>query len=75
VILACSLFSPMFEFPDMSATREAAREAMKALFDPLLLDEKPAREPAALDRRALLRGRLTTGEAAPSKSASSEAAL
>ncbi|MBL1256869.1 [NiFe]-hydrogenase assembly chaperone HybE [Methylocystis sp. Sn-Cys] len=62
-ILACSLFSPMFEFSDMSAAREAAREAMKALFDPELLDQKPAPKPAGLDRRALLRGRLATEEA------------
>ena len=63
-ILACSLFSPMFEFSDMSAAREAAREAMKALFDPELLEEKPAQKAPALDRRALLRGRLTADEAA-----------
>ncbi|BDV33575.1 [NiFe]-hydrogenase assembly chaperone HybE [Methylocystis iwaonis] len=63
-ILACSLFSPMFEFSDMSSAREAAGEAMKALFDPGLLEEKPAQKPARLDRRALLRGRLSGQEAA-----------
>lgn len=63
-ILACSLFSPMFEFSDMSSAREAAGEAMKALFDPGLLEEKPAQKPAGLDRRALLRGRLSAEEAA-----------
>jgi [NiFe] hydrogenase assembly HybE family chaperone len=63
-ILACSLFSPMFVFSDMPMAREAAREAMKALFDPELLDEKRAQKPSALDRRALLRGRLAPAEAA-----------
>ncbi len=64
-ILACSLFSPMFECSEMSAAREAAREAMKALFDPGLLDEQPAQKTPALDRRAVLRGRLAADEAAP----------
>ena len=44
----CSLFSPMFEFADMAAAVETAREALKALFAP------PQR--AAVDRRAFLRG-------------------
>ncbi|QGM96807.1 [NiFe]-hydrogenase assembly chaperone HybE [Methylocystis parvus] len=57
-ILACSLFSPMFDFPDMDAARETARQAIEALFDRDLLERAATRRAAALDRRALLRGRL-----------------
>jgi [NiFe] hydrogenase assembly HybE family chaperone len=65
-MLSCSLFSPMSEFSDMGTARVAAGEAMRALFDPELLSEaeKPAPEPAALDRRALLRGRLAADQGA-----------
>jgi [NiFe] hydrogenase assembly HybE family chaperone len=57
----CSLFSPMFEFAEMAAAVETAREALKALLTP------PAAAPApALDRRAFLRGaRPRADEARP----------
>ncbi|MFO1147549.1 MAG: [NiFe]-hydrogenase assembly chaperone HybE [Alsobacter sp.] len=51
-----SLFSPMDEF-DPETARLAAGAAIAVLFDPELLTP-PAPAPKALDRRALLRGRL-----------------
>ncbi len=56
---SCSLFSPMDPFADMGNAIVAAREAMQALFDAELL--RPREAPAALDRRAFLRGRLKVG--------------
>jgi [NiFe] hydrogenase assembly HybE family chaperone len=56
---SCSLFSPMDLFADVGDAIVAAREAMQALFDAELL--RPREAPAALDRRAFLRGRLKTG--------------
>jgi [NiFe] hydrogenase assembly HybE family chaperone len=63
-VLSCSLFSPMFDFAGMAEAEAAAREAMRALFDPALLDTPPtagASRPG-VDRRALFLG---AGEARP----------
>lgn len=56
----CALFSPMDEF-DAETAAAAAEAAMTALFDPALLLPPPA--PRNLDRRALLRGRLSSEKA------------
>lgn len=58
---SCSLFSPMFDFPDMTAARQVAEEAIAALFNPLLFNEESATKANEVDRRALLRGRLGVG--------------
>jgi [NiFe] hydrogenase assembly HybE family chaperone len=56
-ILSCSLFSPMFVFPDMTTAQMAAREAMAALFDPDFLAAEAAAAPSrGVDRRTLLFG-------------------
>ncbi len=56
-ILSCSLFSPMFDFPDMTTAQMTAREAMASLFDPdFLASHAPAAPSAGVDRRALLFG-------------------
>ncbi len=55
-ILSCSLFSPMFDFADMTAAREVAREAMAALFNPALLDDSARKTASEMNRRALFRG-------------------
>lgn len=62
-ILSCSLFSPMFEFTDMASACETARAAIGALFDQAFFDAPPARTAPTLDRRALLRGRLSEAPA------------
>jgi hypothetical protein len=63
---SCSLFSPMFDFADMNVARRTAAEALKALLEPTTLadPEATAMPPAALDRRAFLRGRLSVEETA-----------
>lgn len=63
-ILSCSLFSPMFDFADMTAARDVAREAMAALFNPALLDEGARKTASEMDRRALLRGAFAAREEA-----------
>jgi [NiFe] hydrogenase assembly HybE family chaperone len=50
VYAQCSLFSPMFQFADQPAAREAAHAALQALLT------SPA--PATISRRDLLRGKL-----------------
>jgi [NiFe] hydrogenase assembly HybE family chaperone len=57
---ACSLFSPMFDFPDTATARQVAAETLALLFT------APAPPEAApgLDRRALLRGKLSLAEEA-----------
>jgi hypothetical protein len=57
-LLSCSLFSPMFDFADMATARQAADEAMSALFNPALLQPPQPDKRARMDRRALLRGDL-----------------
>jgi [NiFe] hydrogenase assembly HybE family chaperone len=58
---ACSLFSPMLNFPDMDAARQVATETIALLF------AAPApRETPGLDRRALLRGKFSRPEEARS---------
>ena len=52
---SCSLFSPVFEFVSMEAALETAEEAVRAFFDPAVL-EPPPPPPAAVNRRDLLRG-------------------
>lgn len=49
----CSLFSPPAEFPDQGSARAVALKIMAALFRPEAVPEPP---PAALSRRAFLRG-------------------
>lgn len=59
-LAACSLFSPMSEFADHEAAREAARAALDALFDPHLHEawpEKSAARSGGIDRRVLFGGR------------------
>lgn len=58
VILSCSLFSPMFDFPDAETANEAAGHAIDALFDPGFFAPDPHPRAPALDRRAFMRGRL-----------------
>jgi [NiFe] hydrogenase assembly HybE family chaperone len=55
-LLCCSIFSPMFDFPDMATADATAQEAMAALFDPALLDNAAPATARRLDRRALLLG-------------------
>ncbi len=59
-LLFCSLFSPMFDFPDMATACMAAREAMAALFDPHPPAEPP-KPSRGFDRRALLFGQREAG--------------
>ncbi len=63
---SCSLFSPMHDFADMEVARRTAAEALKALFEPTTVadSQATAKPPAALDRRAFLRGRLSVEETA-----------
>ena len=56
----CSLFSPMFEFAEMEAAVETAREALQALLSPP--DPPPAKSRPKLDRRAFLRVALPRSE-------------
>jgi [NiFe] hydrogenase assembly HybE family chaperone len=61
--LACSLFSPMFEFADHEAARQTAEACLTALFDPAASAtpaEAPHDEvaaPAPVSKRDFLRGR------------------
>jgi [NiFe] hydrogenase assembly HybE family chaperone len=59
--LACSLFSPVFEFADQTAARQTADACLLALFEPeaALAQASPAVQAAPVDRgrRAFLRGR------------------
>jgi [NiFe] hydrogenase assembly HybE family chaperone len=57
-LASCSLFSPLFEFPDQETARAVAQEALDAAFDAGLNAAKPAPH-APLDRRAFLRGART----------------
>jgi [NiFe] hydrogenase assembly HybE family chaperone len=65
-ILNCSLFSPMFEFEEQEAVREAAIAAMGALLDaeeaaePAPSPPPPPSPPAEVSRRHLLRGSFGT---------------
>jgi [NiFe] hydrogenase assembly HybE family chaperone len=68
--LACSLFSPMFEFADHEAARQTAEACLTALFDTAasaapadaLQDEGAA--PAPVSKRDFLRGRWHSPTAA-----------
>jgi len=66
--LACSLFSPMFEFDDMAAACDTAAAALQALFDPAHRGAGPAVEAAtpaeapALSKRAFLFGARQEGD-------------
>lgn len=70
-LASCSLFSPMSEFADHEAAREAARAALDALFDPHLHEarrEESSARSGGVDRRALFGGRRRqepSGEVAP----------
>ena len=62
-IASSSLFSPMFEFADMNAARDAAEAALAALMLPVdgaeaarRIDQPPV---SSIDRRNFLRGVLT----------------
>ncbi|MGP0058644.1 MAG: [NiFe]-hydrogenase assembly chaperone HybE [Beijerinckiaceae bacterium] len=61
-----ALFSPMHDFADMDVARQTAVEALKALFESTTVadPQATAKPPAALDRRAFLRGRLSVEETA-----------
>lgn len=64
-LASCSLFSPMSEFVDHAAARDAALAALAALFDPQLLDEpkdKRSTPNTGLDRRTLFGGRRRPDE-------------
>lgn len=71
LLASCSLFSPMCEFADHEAAREAAQAALDALFDPHLYEARPEKSCARrgeVDRRALFGGRRRqepSGEVAP----------
>jgi [NiFe] hydrogenase assembly HybE family chaperone len=54
-LASCSLFSPLFEFPDQETARAVAQEALDAAFDAGLNAAKPAPH-TPLNRRAFLRG-------------------
>jgi len=68
-IESCSLYSPMFGFPDQPAAETAAAAALAAVLDPQfdaaaataepVAPEPPVSPPAPLDRRRFLRGELT----------------
>lgn len=65
-LASCSLFSPMSEFADQDAAREAARAALDFLFNAPEAAPAPPRE--GLDRRAFFgrrRGRAQSDEARP----------
>ena len=59
--LSCSLFSPMFEFPDHGTARQTAEACLAALFDaapaatPAVVADREA--PRAVSKRDFLRGR------------------
>jgi len=69
VIESCSLYSPMFGFPDQQAAETAAAAALAAVLDPQfdavaataepVAPAPPASPPTPLDRRRFLRGELT----------------
>ncbi|HSC64174.1 MAG TPA: [NiFe]-hydrogenase assembly chaperone HybE [Caldimonas sp.] len=75
--LACSLFSPMFEFVDHAAARATAEAALDALFDPRTRepDAAPGRSLSAaaavpspappISKRDFLFGPTTRGRGAP----------
>jgi [NiFe] hydrogenase assembly HybE family chaperone len=59
---ACSLFSPVLEFPDQDSARATARVALEGLFDPAVLGEAPRsavdaqEQKQTMSRREFLRG-------------------
>ncbi len=55
-LASCSLFSPLFEFPNQETACATAQAALEAVFDDNLHAAETERRPA-LDRRAFLRGR------------------
>lgn len=55
-LASCSLFSPLFDFPDQETVSATAQAAIDAVFDPGLHTTEATERPA-LDRRAFLRGR------------------
>ena len=60
-LASCSLFSPLFDFPDQETACATAQAALDALFDPGLHAAETGSRPA-LDRRAFLgRRRLQQG--------------
>lgn len=59
--LACSLFSPMFEFADHDTARQTAAACLHALFDD---GGEAKRPPAPVSKRDFLRGRWQTDGAA-----------
>jgi [NiFe] hydrogenase assembly HybE family chaperone len=64
-LASCSIFSPMSDFVDHEAAREAAQAALAALFDPHLHEApSPRAERGAMDRRALFGGRRRASEEA-----------
>jgi [NiFe] hydrogenase assembly HybE family chaperone len=70
--LACSLFSPMFEFGDHASARQTAEACLLALFDPeAAAAQAAAAQPAAVpvSKRDFLRGRWhdPAATAAPGK--------
>jgi [NiFe] hydrogenase assembly HybE family chaperone len=69
-LASCSLFSPMSEFANHDAAREAAQAALNALLDPCLNEGPCQRASTAvngIDRRALFGGRRkeSSDEVAP----------
>lgn len=55
--LSCSLFSPMFDFPDQATAVAVAEDILRHLFT--------APQPAGISRRQLLRGHVRSPEAGP----------
>jgi [NiFe] hydrogenase assembly HybE family chaperone len=65
--LACSLFSPMFEFADHATARQTAEACLGALFDPATAAPPAAAAPPPVSKRDFLRGRWHGEDTAPAK--------
>lgn len=64
--LACSLFSPMFDFADHDTARSTAEACLDALFTEPAARTPPKTDAVALGKRDFLRGRWHTGHCAES---------
>jgi [NiFe] hydrogenase assembly HybE family chaperone len=63
-LASCSLFSPLFDFPDQETARATAQAALDAVFDPSL-HAAQAEDRPAFDRRAFFGGRRLQQGAPP----------
>jgi len=64
--LACSLFSPMFDFADHDTARSTAEACLDALFNEAAAPTAPKTDAVALSKRDFLRGRWHAGHSAES---------